>query len=83
MAALEFRAARELTGVGFTEVADFLAAGFTVGLADFTGALLDFPTAGFTTANFMLTGFPTANFTLTDFTASGSIIMASAAAAWL
>jgi hypothetical protein len=50
--------------------ADFQAAGFTAGLADFTGGLLGFPTAGFTPANFMLMGF----------TASGSIIMTSAAA---
>jgi hypothetical protein len=56
-------------------VADFLAAGSTVGLADFTGDLLDFPTLDFPTVDFL-----TANFALMGFTESGSIIMASAAA---
>jgi hypothetical protein len=80
MAALDFRAAREFTGVGFTVAAGFLVAGSTVGLADFTEDLLDFPMGDFRAVDFMLTDFPTANFTLMGFTASGSIIMASAAA---
>jgi hypothetical protein len=80
MAALEFMMAGEFTAPGFMVAADLLAAGSTVGLADFTGDLLDFPTVDFLTANFMLTDFPTANFALMGFTASGSIIMTSAAA---
>jgi hypothetical protein len=70
IAAAEFMVAGDFTVAGSTVAADFQAAGFTAGLADFTGDLLGFPTAGFTPANFMLMGF----------TASGSITMTSAAA---
>jgi hypothetical protein len=80
MAAPEFTIAEEHTALGFTVVAHFLAAGSTVDPVDFTEDLLDFPTADFTAANFMLTDFPMANFMLMGFTASGSIIMASVAA---
>ena|SRR5215471_13419371 len=52
--------------------ADFVPAGSAADPVDFTGDLLDF----------LLAGFTPANFTLMDFTASGSIIMASAAACW-
>ena len=80
MAAPEFTVAEEHTALGFTVLADFLSAGSMVDPVHFTEDLRDFPTADFTAANFMLTDFPMANFTLMDFTASGSIIMASAAA---
>jgi hypothetical protein len=59
-----------IAAAGSTVAGDFTAAGSTAGQGDFTGDLLGFLTAGFTPANFMLMGF----------TASGSIIMTSAAA---
>ena len=86
MAAVKAMAVVELTAPGASTAAGSRAplAGFTAAhsmarLVDFMGVLLDFPMAGFTAADFILTDFRTASFMLMNFTASGSTTMASTA----